>query len=435
MQKVFNPAALAGLRPETLVGMEGVSFMLRAKAMPGVIEVSTSISEVDSIHGEDADPVDPAELMRLKGDCDNEVMVVTDRHIIVGALAADDDGGSSDPMQHEGQGKIYLRGRRGNRESESEIYKALGLDSYGDKDLKSDAVENLVLERALKVLRADRAAMASLSSRCRALGLSGKWADVIEKIRSLIVRAGWEYAMDEIAEEFFDERYWTRVDSAASDLFSNLEFALRDTEAEKAWDDLSAQGKVGNPMAVMLDVYEHSGTSYSLSGEGMQCRWDTSRNAGVWIPDDSCMENIVSRTLRELGYGEVKWFGALGSEKEPLHAGFSLDGGKSWTTGFAKWADAMEQVRKQVPADAVEAFDAAMRQVTHDYARGVVEEYSKWANGEVYGVLVYVIDRQTGERIDDMDDECWGYIGSDYAEETMIDAVLATVADLTKTLH
>lgn len=39
--------------------------------------------------------------------------------------------------------------------------------------------------------------------------------------------------------------------------------------------------------AVLLDYYEHGNCLWSLAGFGPQCRWDTSRGAGIyWLPTD-----------------------------------------------------------------------------------------------------------------------------------------------------
>ena len=55
------------------------------------------------------------------------------------------------------------------------------------------------------------------------------------------------------------------------------------------------------------------------------------------------------------------------------------------------------------------------------YATSTMDEYTKWANGEVYGAFCW---RYTRETIDDpwtldessRDSECWGFIGAEYAE-------------------
>jgi hypothetical protein len=50
--------------------------------------------------------------------------------------------------------------------------------------------------------------------------------------------------------------------------------------------------KEDNSLAVRIDKYDHSGISYSVSGEGMQCRWDTSSAWAVWNPNECALEDI-----------------------------------------------------------------------------------------------------------------------------------------------
>ena len=40
----------------------------------------------------------------------------------------------------------------------------------------------------------------------------------------------------------------------------------------------------------VLDVYSHSGTTWSFTGQGTQCEWDTAHGAGVLLPSDSMRE-------------------------------------------------------------------------------------------------------------------------------------------------
>lgn len=62
-----------------------------------------------------------------------------------------------------------------------------------------------------------------------------------------------------------------------------------------------------------------------------------------------------------------------------------------------------------VPADVTDA---------RRYAEGVLESYSNWCNGEVYGVSIWKwID---GEFVEDSrDSECWGFNGYQYAKEEL----------------
>lgn len=66
-----------------------------------------------------------------------------------------------------------------------------------------------------------------------------------------------------------------------------------------------------------------------------------------------------------------------------------------------------------------------------EWAKGACEEYTRWCNGEVYGVVVraykarrrngHLLDRQEDYRNDTpvFDESCWGYYGEEYAEEVL----------------
>ncbi|QIV65788.1 hypothetical protein Cp1R7AA1_028 [Mesorhizobium phage Cp1R7A-A1] len=52
-----------------------------------------------------------------------------------------------------------------------------------------------------------------------------------------------------------------------------------------------------------------------------------------------------------------------------------------------------------------------------EYAKGVAEEYGRWANGECYG---YVLRDPEGEERD----SCWGHIGFEWVEESAKEAAI-----------
>ncbi|MCL1861729.1 MAG: hypothetical protein FWG52_09395 [Proteobacteria bacterium] len=107
----------------------------------------------------------------------------------------------------------------------------------------------------------------------------------------------------------------------------------------------------------------------------MNCQWDTSRGAAVWVPDEDAIAYIRSNVPPELGVD-----------------------------------------RKE--------FDALMYAEAVKYCKGILDEYNDWANGNVFGVVCYVIDRATGRIIKGEEDECWGFIGSQFAEEELEALVL-----------
>ena len=49
-------------------------------------------------------------------------------------------------------------------------------------------------------------------------------------------------------------------------------------------------GLATDPQVVCLDVYSHSGETWSFTGQGTQCQWDTATVAGCLLPSDSMRE-------------------------------------------------------------------------------------------------------------------------------------------------
>ena len=68
--------------------------------------------------------------------------------------------------------------------------------------------------------------------------------------------------------------------------------------------------------------------------------------------------------------------------------------------------------------------DADIRKSAMEYAEDVLNEYAKWCNGEVYGCVVEIFENTTpdgkSETWEQRDsDSCWGFIGYEYAEESL----------------
>ena len=156
------------------------------------------------------------------------------------------------------------------------------------------------------------------------------------------------------------------------------------------------------------------------------------------MPDAAAEENIRYNVLSKLGVGQVKYFGSVGSQENPCHASYSLDDGKTWVGDDQSWSwskamAAMLEASSSKPEATV--VSRLMAQEARNYARGVIQSYSEWRNGEVYGVVVYVIDRETGLRIEVHNHEVWGHIGNTYAEQTLESEILNTVLHLQRTLN
>jgi len=121
-------------------------------------------------------------------------------------------------------------------------------------------------------------------------------------------------------------------------------------------DTREQTGKEHN-LAVRIDKYEHSCVYYSVHGEGMQCRWDTSNTWAVWFPDKCAMEDILRFKTKE-----------------------------------------------------------TQRKRAIELARQACELHNQWANGEVYCIVKEIFDKNK-EYIDH--DIFGGYFGSKYALEEL----------------
>jgi len=69
-------------------------------------------------------------------------------------------------------------------------------------------------------------------------------------------------------------------------------------ETRGVYPKIGIANKLRVGTAFMVDVYEHGDSSYSLHGEGMNCRWDTSSCAGILLWEHSTDE-MGAKTLSD----------------------------------------------------------------------------------------------------------------------------------------
>ena len=197
--------ALSNLRSETVIAAEGVSFTDRALALSDVEDAEESLSEVTFAGKvETGEVIGVTTELRLEPDT-QERMVVMEKFIVAGGLCYDHDGGHCNPMKNGcANGNLFHRGRRASRDEESSFFEALGLDSYGDKDLKDERVSDQLVAHVTAAIRKNRSLMTTLSNLLRGQGETCTWDSVLQKVGDAIYQEGWEYALDYIATWFLD---------------------------------------------------------------------------------------------------------------------------------------------------------------------------------------------------------------------------------------
>jgi hypothetical protein len=276
-----------------------------------------------------------------------------------------EDGDAGNPLEDsEGMGKIYSAHRHASRTDHYEMQKALGLDDYWNPDTDNELVEPE-------------------------------------------------------ARRAHPEVRWDAANVSYEDIKPHL---------MEAWKKLLAEGKIGNPNAVMLDCYEHGGQHWSVSGGGMQCQWDTAQGAGLWAPDDSCMDHIRSTALERVCNVKIQWEGDLAVAR--------INGLPQ--IACKDWRDTVSGVQKFIQTEANQAeLRRVEREVAVECAEQALESYNSWLAGNVYGVVVCDYVRAGTE--DDFDlvnsDECWGHVGTDWAKEALRDTVTGAVGYLKEGAH
>lgn len=135
-----------------------------------------------------------------------------------------------------------------------------------------------------------------------------------------------------------------------------------DSAINKLMRDLWHTGLVTDPKVVCLDVYSHSGETWSFTGQGTQCEWDTAHGAGCLLPSDS---------MREM----------------------------------------LDELAKTDPRD--------MQVIARENAKDYLKGFNLLAYGEVYQIVGELVETATGQEIanDVFPDTLGGYLGVEHAQE------------------
>jgi hypothetical protein len=212
-----------------------------------------------------------------------------------------------------------------------------------------------------------------------------------------------------------------------------------------------------DPLNVWLDIYEHSGRHYSISGSQEAAmlpdrEWDVAGCAGVWIPDDACREHIESAAVASLlpegvkveykskynpdgtcitrppKEGEKPYFqdGTCIDERYSNVITLTMPDGKvlapykSFRSAYCSAARRLG-IHLSKPLLAAAAVREARRCAT-----SAIEEHNSWLAGDCWNVHVDEICKDTdGEWEIIEDDCCGGYVGGKWAEQELKDRMEA----------
>lgn len=333
---------------------------------------------------------------------------IKDKQLMIGYLA--DHEGCDNPLESmDGEGKIFTAHRHSS--THREMQEALGLNSEWEPDLE------LVYEHIDKLKPIwIRTAASSREFQLYCENTAGANASL--KPPYYLYRA---------------RKYWAITDGEYVYGEENIDdFEFTDEVKLTLWHELREQGLIGDPDAVLLDCYEHSGVSWSISGDGMQCRWDTASGAGVWVPDESARASLDER-VELFMYGFIHHNGnwTRGSGKKRYYVVLDEVFGGETSEQFKTYHEANDWLferskslklpRKKSEREALRCH--ARRFLAKEYAKGALELYNDWLNGRTYGIVCATFDiggtpEEPVFEFSDSD-ECWGYYGDDNAMEEL----------------
>lgn len=331
--------------------------------------------------------------------------------IVVGYLAHDSDG--QNPLADDGGlGQIHHHPSSRYGSQGSDYYEALGLDSYGNVRVDMDAVQ--MYWRDL-ILGLDDEVFALEGLEADAYRMRLRLADGLEEDCDLgcQIRAALQYQFD------LDEK-------EVAELTQRVGAALG---GQWDWPSIAERfAEEGDPDAVLLDIYEHGNVSYSVSGHGTQCCWDTSRGAAVWVPDEYARDEIESRAeVYNYAYVDTNGYCRGRGIKYSLYIQ-----GTAYRPQSDDWRElyqlAKEIARLKKKAGEPSKFDGR-RIAALELAEQAASLYTSWANGDCYGVVIGIYDLE-GDLVEE--DACWGYAGSEWAEEALEEEFASWVRYLEK---
>jgi hypothetical protein len=282
-------------------------------------------------------------------DCEPTVVQPTPTTLVVGYLMYDSD--CENPMTNwDGEGKLYTTrpsyGGGGSITDDPAAPSYLGLSGFAyrgelEYDLELDGIQEKVAEKVKAAIKADK----DLS---------------VWMVKSIMAcDAPMEDLINDLVSDQFEGSNYAKFDwsSEEDEEMLSLLGSYEDL-AKSAWEDLYAEGKIGDYLAVPVRYYD------SVHGPGTAqmyvCHIDDAN--AVWVPGKY---EIANMSLRD----------------DMTHA------------------EKMEVAEK--------------------YAAGCLSTYEKWCNGDCYGVVVEAFELVDGEYVRLDTDSCWGYIGSEWADESV----------------
>lgn len=306
------------------------------------------------------------------------------------------DSDPSNPMENgDCNGDIYTKSSRYGggviTDNDSELYEALRVDGYGNVRSRDDVCTIDGHQATLAEHAADY-----FMKHEGGYDLAIEWMD----------ETGFEHDGEDenLAVSLYD-RIWNDL----------VEYRFKEEEIDKLIVELFKQNwrEIVGPYVVPLSHFSERGdTSFSVTD------WDGDPDdlpTGVWVACKCAIENI---DCNPLPYGvEVSYdYGTKG---------WNATGKPSWKVTGPNGIDQRFEDHKAAFEFAHTLGEGDIAWQARCYAKGIVEEYAEWCNGNVYGCVVETFENVGTEEEPEWEqtheDACWGFIGSEYAQQALVD--------------
>lgn len=217
-------------------------------------------------------------------------------------------------------------------------------------------------------------------------------------------------------EEFFRQvaaKLWRetlqRNGRSVPDETDAFDFDCFQEAQEKTLDEMLKASVVGDPNAVLLSKYEHSGVSWKILSYDKTIANVTDAD-GIWLPDPCALDEI-NRRAAIYAYGEVVESNSQFMAK--------MDSGEC-SSSFADWYQALNWLEAQAKGKIAD-LNKGRKRAALEVASQCIELQNDWLNGSCYGTVLDVFAKTPEGDWERIKSDCsMGIIGSDSAEAEMI---------------
>ena len=184
------------------------------------------------------------------------------------------------------------------------------------------------------------------------------------------------------------------------------------------------EAAIKKDLAVRLDVYDHGGMVYAISGSIRaqnfpDQQWDVAHGGAVWVPDQACEDHIEVTALQRC-YADaftVEYHATPKKQHDIRWIVRRQDGPDLQRGGYKTFMAAARGACRALALPAMPEKLAVKRtELAHECCQQALDEYNRWLAGDCWGVCCEAFDLNS---VRFLDDACWGFIGDEYAQSAL----------------